>query len=274
MGRIALGAFACMAGLAMSPANAQSVKPTSVEARLADLERRVLAQEDLEAIRRLQYAYNYYNTSGLHKQAMDLISENAESIEIGGRGVYLGKKGFVRAFGAYADGSQVRDRTIQFGRLLFQLASMDVITIAPDGKSAKARVAVLTPIFQGFPGKVRPRLNGGVYEMAYVKEGEKWLISKFKYVHIFNAVTDAAGNIVPDYSTAPDGTADKPTTWYHPWPETGVLPFSFPNPVTGEYPEDHVGQTQYWIGNWPGEFGKTGTKPVAPKKPDTGASGN
>src|SRR5262245_54125457 len=79
--------------------------------RLDQLEAKVTLQTDIEDIRRLQYAYNYYNSTSMHAQAMALISDNAESLEIGGRGVYRGKKGFVKGFGAYADASGVpRDR--------------------------------------------------------------------------------------------------------------------------------------------------------------------
>lgn len=251
---------ACVAIAACAPAGTEQTSDTSaLEARLTELEIKLQRQEDIEAIRRLQYAYNYYNTSRMAKQVLDLVSENAVSIEIGGRGVYYGKEGFVRAFGGY-DENEVRDRAFPFGFSLFQLASMDVITLSEDGVSAKARVAVLTPILNGFPEKVTPRMNGGIYEMEYVKEEDQWLISKFKYVHSFNAMVNDKGEIYPGYSTAPNGREDAPTTWYHPWPETGILPFHFPNPVTGEFPPEITGDTKYWIGNWPDEFGTVGVE--------------
>jgi len=34
----------------------------------------------------------------------------------------------------------------------------------------------------------------------------------------------------------------------------------FNNPVTGETAPEMVDPTQYWIGNWPGEFGQKGRK--------------
>lgn len=226
--------------------------------RIEKLEYELGVQKDIEEVRRLQYAYNYYNSSGLTQQLIDLVSPNAESIEIGGQGVYKGKEGFKRLFSQY-DNGRIQDKPGRFGDVLFQIASQDVITVSPDRKHAWSRVRVLTPLFRGFPN-AQPRFNGGDYEMEYVKEGGKWMIYKFKYVHDFAVTFQKDGTVTPGYSTAPSGREDAPTTWYHPWPETGVLPFHYPNPVTGKFPPDTTGSQQYWIGNWPGEFGKTGRK--------------
>jgi hypothetical protein len=224
--------------------------------RLAAVEDELREQRDIEEIRRLQHMYNYYNSSGMSQQVLDLVSPNAVSIEIGGQGVYRGKAGFQRLFGQYHDG-QVADHGTVFGRVLFQIVSQGVITVAKGGEQAKGRFRVLTPIFAGFP-EARPRFNGGDYEMEYVKEGGKWMISKFKYIHAFAVTFEADGTVSPGYSTAPSGREDGPVTWYHPWPETGVLPFHYPNPITGQFPPDTTGGQHYWVGNWPGEFGETG----------------
>jgi len=257
--KILFGALLAVgAGSLVIGAGNRSIDQDELLNRLQQLETKVTLQQDIEDIRRLQYAYNYYNSTGMHKQAMAVISDNAESLEIGGRGVYLGKKGFIKGFGAYAGESGVpADRVQAFGNALFQVAAMDVITVSPDRKTAQARVRVLTPILRGFP-ETRQMLNAGEYEMGYVRENDVWKISRFKYVHVFSIVYGKDGSITPGYSTAPDGTADASTTWYHPWPETGTLPMHFPNPVTGEKSPELTGTTKYWIGNWPGEFGKTG----------------
>jgi hypothetical protein len=244
-------------GMAQTP---QPSQPTAADLlkRIEKLEHDLQVQQDIEAVRRLQHTYNYYNTSGLHKQAMALVSDHADSIEIGGRGVYKGKEGFLRAFTTYDSTKKgvIGDFGYQFGDVLFQLAGQDVITISDDGKTAKGRFEVLTPAFRGFPN-TQMRLNAGNYEMEYAKENGKWMITKFKYVHVF-AVAFPDLKVAAGYSTLPDGRADAPTTWYHPYPETGTLPFHFPNPIIGEFPPDVVSPKHYWIGNWPGEFGKTG----------------
>jgi hypothetical protein len=235
--------------------------------RLAVVEKQLREQRDIEEIRRLQHAYNYYNSSGLPQQVLDLVSPDAVSIEIGGQGVYFGKAGFERLFGQY-QGGQAADHPVSFGRVLFQIVSQDVITVADDGTRAKGRFRVLTPIFMGFP-EARPRFNGGDYEMEYTKEGGQWMISKFKYVHAFAVTFEPDGTVSPGYSTQPSGREDAPPTWYHPWPETGVLPFHYPNPVTGQYPPDTTGQQHYWTGNWPEEQSVPGAggQPAAAEVP-------
>jgi len=234
--------------------------------RIERLEHELGVQKDIEEIRRLQFAYNYYNSNGYQKQLLGLIAENAESIEIGGQGVYRGKKGFERNFSRYRPDGKVSDEARAFGRALVQLAGMDVITVAPDRQTAKGRVRVLTPILNGFPDAVF-KFNAGDYEMEYVKEDGKWKISKFKYVHAFSAEFNKDGTITAGFSTRPDGSEDGPTTWYHPWPEVGPLPFHFENPVTGERAPELRNPQRYWIGNWPGEFGKTGHRDL-PAKPE------
>ena len=254
---VAATAAACLLG---SPALADEA---SLQKQIDELKGQVELQKDIEEIRRLQFAYNYYNSSGMAKQVVGLVSPNAESLEIGGRGVYKGKAGFLRLFGGRNNGVP-QDRTgDNFGNVLFQLAGMDVITVSPDRTRAWGRVRVLTPIFRGWP-KAKPRFNGGDYEMEYVKENGRWMIYKFKYIHAFSVTFEPDGTVSAGYSTAPKGDADAPTTWYHPWPESGVLPFHFTNPITGEKAPEVTGTTKYWIGNWPGEYGKMGNRGMPP----------
>lgn len=220
-----------------------------IKIRLERMEDALELQKDIEEIRNLQYTYNYYNSGRLYKQVLDLVSEEAGTIEIAGRGVYRGKAGFAKNFHPDEDG-RVKDKGVGFGFVLHQLAGMDVITVAPDRQSAKARVRVLTTIFDNYPD-TRERMNGGDYEMGYVKEGGKWLIHSMKYVHNFSVSRGEDGTIIPSYSSRADGTEYAPTTWYHPWPETGILPFHFPNPVTGEFPPDVTGKERFWNVNQP-----------------------
>ena len=235
----------------------------AIEAKLKEMEHELGIQKDIEEIRRLHWIYMYYNYNRMAKQIMGLVSENAESIEIGGRGVYKGKEGFRKNFlspGAPLD-AEAKDVGWNFGNTLFQMGGMDVITVADDRQTAKGRFNVLTPVLMGFPDNQRILLNAGQYEQKFVKEDGLWKISKFKYVHTF-MVHFQDLKVNPQYSRWPDkdNPADEPTTWYHPFPEAGTLPFHFKHPVTGETAPEHVDPTQYWVGNWPGEFGQKGIK--------------
>src|SRR6187431_945182 len=98
------GVLSGHAALAAEPSNAALLK------RIEALENEVGIQRDIEEVRRLQFVYNYYNSQGFTKQLLDLVSPNAESIEIGGQGVYKGKAGFERLFGQYNKG-KIEDRT-------------------------------------------------------------------------------------------------------------------------------------------------------------------
>jgi hypothetical protein len=241
----------------------------SLEARMRILEHELGIQKDIEEVRRLHYIYMYYNTNRMAKQLLDLVSENAESIEIGGRGVYYGKEGFRKNFinpGEPVDAA-VKDVGWSFGNCLFQLGGMDVITVADDRQTAKGRFAVLTPVITGYPKNQNVSLNAGVYEQEFVKDDGVWKIKKFKYVHYFMVRLEDL-KVKPNYSRWPDAEnpADAPTTWYHPFPEAGVMPFHFANPVTGAKAPEIVDPNHYWIGNWPGEFGRKGRKEKVPKE--------
>jgi len=258
-------ALAIACGLCLSSTSAMAQPAfTDLMRRFEALEKKVQRLEDIEAIRRLQFTYNYYNSSRLYAQVLDLISESAETIEIAGRGVFKGKAGFAKNFHPDKDGV-VRDAGVEFGFVLFQLAGQDVITVAEDGKSALGRIRVVTSVYSEFPD-TRPRYNGGDYEMKFVKENGRWLISRMKYVHNYSVTFAKDGTVQAGYSGPPYPDADGPTTWYHPWPETGVLPFHFPNPISGKFPPDVAGDQKYWQGNWPGEFGKYGPRASLPPK--------
>jgi len=241
----------------------------ALEVKIKSLEYELGIQKDIEEVRRLHYIYMYYNSNRMAKQLLDLVAEKAESIEIAGRGVYYGKEGFRKNF-IDPDGppdAKTKDVGWNFGNCLFQLGGMDVITVADDRQTAKGRFAVLTPVITGYPKNQRVSLNAGVYEQEFMKEDGIWKIKKFKYVHYFMVQLEDL-KVRPNYSRWPEKNIppDAPTTWYHPFPEGGVMPFHFTNPVTGEKAPDLLDPRHYWIGNWPGEFGQSGTVEKAPKK--------
>lgn len=203
----------------------------ALAARVAALEHRKSLVEDANAIERLQAAYGYYTDRGLWDEAADLFADDG-TIEIALDGVYVGKAR-VREY-LYAIGGGRRG--LAEGQLAEHLQVMPVITVAPDGLTAKARwrAIALTGALGGeaFWGE-------GPYENEYVKDGDVW---KIKALHWYQALH------VPyekGWQTAPDPTGGKyvsatlppdrpPSVDYKTWPDTYVPPFSFPNPV-GKY---------------------------------------
>src|SRR5512136_2701141 len=61
--------------------------------RIVTLEGRLRVLEDIEEIKKLQRIYGYYVDNKLWDEIVDLFSNQTESISIGRRGLYLGKKG-------------------------------------------------------------------------------------------------------------------------------------------------------------------------------------
>jgi len=195
-----------------------------------------------------------------------MLSPNIESCEISGYGVFNGLKGCNRLWGQVTGFQYGGDANrMNFGKLAKHYLLKDVITIAPDGKSAQGRFDYVS--FGGTFGEPdRTRHQIGVYNFNFVKEDGIWKISKFWLVF------DTINYNQRDWATNPavrcpnpNVPPDAPSTFHHPFPETGVIPFHYPNPVSGAPIPQYVTDTRYWIGNWPGEFGKEcGKRPETP----------
>ncbi len=236
-----------------------------LERKVEMLEHKVGVQEDIEAIRKLMYTYTYYMDRALYDQALDLFSENVESCEVGGRGVYLGKEGcrtlWMDIFGPAYGGAEGK---LKFGWMVAHFVTKLVVTVAPDRESAKSRGHYFSMGgILGYPQYASSQV--GIYQLEYVKEDGVWKISKFWLPMTttgFNHTTWAQN---PSYSGCPSEAfpPDLPTTAYHPFPEVYVVPFHYPNPVTGEeIPQNgYTDPRRYWLGNWPDEWGECGRQP-------------
>jgi hypothetical protein len=276
----AVRSIALILALAASPAFAQGVKTDAetiraLTARIDGLEKRLTKQEDIESVRLLAFTYGYYMDNALYSQVQDLWSPKIESCEIAGYGVYKGYAGCARMWrevmGSYYGGAS--DKMI-FGRLTKHYLLKDVITV--DGDTAKGRFDYMSQ--SGTYGQ-DDRTGGqvGIYSFDFVKEGGIWKIAKFWLS--FNTISynfrDFATNPsirCPSKTSPPDAAS----TLHHPFPEVAMVPFTYPNPVTGKPIEPYVDPTHYWQGNWPGEFGgpcgkrADAPKPVAPPRAPTG----
>ncbi len=203
----------------------------ALEARVAALEQRKTRVEDVNAIERLQGAYGYYIDRGLWDEAAALFADDG-TIEIALDGVYVGKERVREYLYALGGGRQ----GLVDGRLNEHLQVMPVITLSPDGETAKARWRAIA---------LTGELGGdafwseGPYENEYVKDGGVW---KIKTLHWYQALhvpyeggwqtqADPTGGKYVSATLPPDRPA---TVEYKTWPDTYVPPFSFPNPV-GKY---------------------------------------
>ncbi len=205
--------------------------------------------EDVEAIRRLQHAYGYYLDKCLYGEIVDLFAEDGD-VHIDG-GIYRGKAGQKR----YYTGRLERDvagggEGPVFGLLLDHLMLQDVIDVAPDRRTAKARFRTFV---QGGShdsrrgasvGNPRQWWEGGIYENTYAKEDDgRWRFKVLSYRTVYQApyetgwahtrviTDDGPRKVYPDDPLGPDEVLPMPPPV---WPETPIVPFHYPNPGTGK----------------------------------------
>ena len=213
------------------PSAEQSAELKALEARVAALEQRKERIEDVNAVERLQHAYGYYADRGLWEEAANLFADDG-TIEIGLDGVYVGRER-VRQYLRTISGGRP---ALADGDLGEHLQVMPVITLAPDGLTAKARWRAI--VLEGALGG-QAFWGEGPYENEYVKDGGVW---KIKTLHWYQALyvpyesgwqtkADPTGAKYVSSTLPPDRP---PSVEYKTWPDTYVPPFSFPNPV-GKY---------------------------------------
>ena len=229
---VAIGLTALvLGGCGGEPSEERRAQLQALEARVAALEARKERIEDVNAIERLQAAYGYYVDRALWDEVANLFADEG-TIEVGLDGVYVGKERVREYLYALGGGRQ----GLADGQLSEHLQVMPVITLAPDGLTAKARWRAIT---------LTGELGGdafwgeGPYENEYVKDDGVW---KIKTLHWYQALyvpyeggwqtkADPTGAKFVSSTLSPDRP---PTVEYKTWPDTYVPPFSFPNPV-GKY---------------------------------------
>ncbi len=211
--------------------------------RVDELERQVRRQDDLQAVRTLQFKYGYYMDKCLFGEIVDLFSEEAELHFMGG--IFRGKAGARRLYGS---SSGLSGPT--YGMLFEHIIAQDIVDVAPDGRSAKGRFrCFLQGGVHETKTDARPQIpsqfwEAGLYENEYVKESEVWKIRLFNYRVVYQAnyetgwAHSAAAPLMigpfqaafPENPRGPDEIGPPPARW----PEPVLLPFHYPHPVTGK----------------------------------------
>jgi hypothetical protein len=212
---------------------AAPVAAQTAEQKLDALDTRITRLEDTNQIERLQRLYGYFVDKGQWTQLSELFADDA-TLEIGGKGLFLGKKRVLEymqtAFGP--DGARE-------GGLANHMQFQPIADVSPDGKTGwiRSRAWVMSSGGWGLP----------LYEDEFVKENGTW---KFKresgpftmYTSWEGWGKNALNNTWPDkFNPAPDLP---PSTIYLTYPAYYIIPFHYPNPVTGKVfmPEtDEVG---------------------------------
>lgn len=214
----------------------------ALKAQVSELAHRTGVLEDIQAIRTLQFKYGYYFDRWLFGEVIDLFAEDCELHFL--NGIFRGKAGVRRMFGG---GMGISGPT--YGVLTEHLMVQDIVDVAPDRMIAKGRFRCFlmggihetkkenTPIPSQF-------WEGGIYENTYAKENGIWKFKVFNYNLIWQAeyekgwahsdlnllMVSPFTKTYPDNPRGPD--ALKPEFKF--WPNIFVVPFHYPNPVTGK----------------------------------------
>ncbi|HEY2591165.1 MAG TPA: nuclear transport factor 2 family protein [Steroidobacteraceae bacterium] len=234
------GSAAAAAGTAVplsAPSAAPSTSPEAdksdaellapVRARLMQIAQSVERLEDERAIVNLQRSYGYFVDKAMWKETADLFADDA-TLEIGGRGVFVGKPRVLQYI------TWLAPRGLTRGKIQNHIQLQPIITVAPDGRTAKGRWRWLAEVGDY---KKDSRWGIGTYENEYVKEGGVW---KIKTLHgYFRMYTDYADgwakSAVPNTHPEKDLPPDRPpTVLYQTYPATFIPPYDYPNPVTGK----------------------------------------
>jgi hypothetical protein len=204
---------------------------------------------DVQAIRKLQFAYGYYLDKCLYEEVVDLFSATAEVHFMGG--VFKGRAGIQRL---YIERFRKRftggHNGPVFGFLLDHMILQDIIDVAPDRGTAQARFRVFMQAGSHESRKDRPPMlplqwwEGGVYENLYAREAGVWKIQVLNYRLVYQGTLESGWAHLPPqvgpffkeaFPADPAGPDEltQPTPAF--WPSTDVVPFHYAHPVTGRH---------------------------------------
>jgi hypothetical protein len=223
--------------------------------QLAEITHRLGTLEDVIEIRNLQHQYGYYLDKCIYREVVDLFADDGVAHFNGG--IYRGRtegvhRLYVERFGkTFVNG---KNGPLP-GFLLDHLILQDVIHVAPDRKTAKGRFRCFmqagvhetsqAPMAQTARKNNQP-LNawweGGMYENVYVKDGGRWKFKLLNYNPLWHAdyatgwshsrpnYVPAESELYPKNPVGPDALLPKRPLW----PDTDVVPFHYPHPITGK----------------------------------------
>jgi hypothetical protein len=190
--------------------------------RLAGLEQRLQRLEDANQIEVVQRTYGYLVDKALWREVSDLFAEDG-TYEIGGRGVFVGRGRVLE----YLQTGLAPERPVE-GRLYNHMTLQTIVHIDPDGLHAHVRARAWVMSTAGW--------GDAMYENELLKKGGIWKFSKVRGpFHMYSPMEGWGKTTVPN--TRPDSflpPPDRPpTVVYLAYPSVYIVPFDYPNPVTG-----------------------------------------
>jgi hypothetical protein len=212
------------------------------------LSNRVAQLEDVQAVRRVQFAYGYYMDKGLYQEVVDLFADEGEVRFMGG--VFRGKNhGVKRLYIGRFRTLFTRGRNGPvYGLLLDHMQLQDIVDVAADRSSARGRFRALLQGGSHTSKTDRATVlplqwwEAGVYENTYVREDGVWKIKVLNYCLAWQADYEQGWahskpydgpfftQTYPEDPVGPDEVSPERPPF---WPDTGIVPFHYRHPVTG-----------------------------------------
>ena len=210
----------------------------SLTATVKKLEARMQATEDIEAIKKLQYAYGYYLEHWQEEQLLELWSHSSEiSCELNETGLYEGWAAIQRCFhfpDHYTGFGGEKTAPPEYLHLMVPISG--IVDVAPDGKTAQGR---WYGTFHGaLPrgGQLRALIGYGIWEMDYIKEDGVWKIWKLLFCDIFSTPLEE-GWVKTPFINNPPAKVRPPQVRgkdIRPYPSGYIFPYHYKNPVSGK----------------------------------------
>jgi len=218
----------------------------ALRAQVEALTRRVALLEDANEVRKLHHKYSYYLDACQFEAVVDLFAEGAELRFL--NGIYRGKASVRRLYCDWLRNHWTGGREgIPHGLMYDHLILQDIVDVAPDGRTAKGRFRALMQggwhdSMQDPPAVPQQMWEAGIYENQYVKEDGVWKFWRFDYNMLWQADYDKGwahsevhlkplSRTYPEDPVGPDELLpDAPGAW----PQTRLVPFHYPHPVTGK----------------------------------------
>jgi hypothetical protein len=222
-------AIAATSAVAQTDASMQE-RLTRAYTKMQSIQARTARVDDLNELRNLQGMYGYYFDKALWDEVVDLFTADG-SMELGLNGVYAGKESIRKYLYSLTGGKP----GLRHGELNNHFQLSPVITLEPDGSSARARWRALiqTGMFGAGSGG---NWGEGIYENEYARENGIWKIRKLHFYVKFYAPYEGGWTRAPADSALRYGKSkvrpDRPASVkYQPYPAHFVPPFHYEHPA-------------------------------------------
>ncbi|GAB7355505.1 hypothetical protein MBLNU459_g5994t1 [Dothideomycetes sp. NU459] len=205
-------------------------------------------------IRKLHHKYGYYLDKCLYQEAAALFADHPETSVQFLNGRYLGPAGvrrlYITRFGKIFVGG--RNGPVK-GFLLDHLMAQDIVDYdATTGRAhMRCRTLMSAGTHESMPSSVRGGMRqwweGSLYENEYIRDEKTggWRILKLRYFPFWHGSCEKGWRYTPERfvpfftdvygggedDSAPDELIEETMLW----PDTRVVPFHYPHPVTGKF---------------------------------------